>query len=180
MNQYVPLPGRRYIAWCYKAGSAAIRYATQWDRIAAKAPVWEVRDDIREHGGECVLFLRHPLARLRSSWRWWSQQRRFPQPAYGEKPEWERFVDLVLQDRPETRDPHWNPQIPQHTYCGVLVPTAIHRFEEIDRHWSDWCSHPLEARNVTGGGAEEFPTYRLPELESYYAADLDHWYRAGA
>lgn len=174
-NQYIPMPGNRYIAWCYKSGSASIRFATQWDRRKPRAPVWEVFYETRRNGAECVLFLRHPLKRLRSSWTWWGRQRNFPQPAFGPKCPWERFVDLVLEDRPETRDPHWNPQIASHKYEGQTVPTVILPFEDISLYWRDWCKKPLPEHNHTGGGTDPFPDYRLAELEALYAEDLRTW-----
>jgi len=184
-NQYIPIPsfgeraargpGTHYIAWCYKAGSASIRFATQWERRKPKAPAWEVFYDTREGGAECVLFLRHPLRRLRSSWRWWMNQRNFPQPAFGPHCPWERFVDLVLQDRPETRDPHWNPQLASHKFEGHLVPTTVLPFENIQLHWQDWCKKPLPERNHTGGGSEDFPAYRAAEIRDFYAEDLRIW-----
>jgi len=174
-NQYIPMPGGKYIAWCYKSGSASIRFATQWERLKPKAPVWEVYYATRDGDAECVLFLRHPLRRLRSAWRWWGQQRNFPQPCYGPQCPWERFVDNVLKDRPETRDPHWNPQIEAHTFQSAVVPTSILPFEAIHLHWRDWCKKPLPERNATGGGNEPLPDYRLDELEAYYAEDLRVW-----
>lgn len=184
LNHYVPV--RRgtagdlaYIGWCYKSGSGSIRAATVRDRISPRAYIGDVFDDTREGRAEAVLFLRHPLARLRSSWRWWSGRRHFPQPIYGDSPSWERFIDLVLKDLPSTRDPHWVPQMEFHTYRGQVVPTTIHRFENIAEHWADWCSVPLEQRNVSGGGTEEFPNYRRSDLELYYAADLALWEQHG-
>jgi hypothetical protein len=171
------MPGDKYIAWCYKSGSASIRFATQWERLKPKAPIWEVYYRTRQGDASCVLFLRHPLTRLRSSWRWWSQQRNFPQPAYGPHCLWEKFVDLVLKDRPETRDPHWNPQLDAHKFEGEVVPTVILPFEEIDLHWRDWCKKPLPEMNQTGGGKDAFPDYRREELEAYYAEDLAVWNR---
>lgn len=174
MNLYIPMPRQRYIGWVYKGGSASIRFATQWDRCRPKAPQWEVYHAIQE-GATCAFWLRHPLKRMRSAWRWWGQQRNFPQPAYGPGCPWERFVDLVLQDRQETRDPHWNPQVPTHTYQGTFVPTHVYPFEAITATWRDWCSKPLPERNHTGGGGESFPTYRRDEIEAYYAEDLVLW-----
>lgn len=165
----------KYIAWCYKAGSASIRFATQWDRRAPKAPVWEVYHATRDGSGDCVLFLRHPLRRLRSAWTWWGRQRNFPQPAFGPKCPWERFVDLVLENRQETRDPHWNPQLQAHTFDGHLVPTTILPFESIHEHWRDWCKKPLPEHNHTGGGSDPIPDYRLDALEALYAEDLSTW-----
>jgi len=177
MNQYVPLPGR-VIAWNYKAGSGSIRQATQWARTAPRVPQWAVAREVWDEGTPCVLFLRHPLRRLRSNWRWWSSKRRYPQPIYGDKPSWERFVDLVLRDRPETRNPHWNPQCEAHTYCGRFIPTHVYRFEDIQQHWPDWCPNPLQHLNPSGGGAEPLPDYRLDDLRRYYAEDIVRWHDA--
>lgn len=119
-----------------------------------------------------VVFIRHPIERLKSAFSFFCRLlTEGIQHSSGATTEsWEGFVDQVLASQHD--DEHWRPQS---EHIGT-VPNIIHRLEDIDRHWHRYCDVPITRENAS----PRQPTndYRLDEVLVKYDADMQLWARA--
>lgn len=115
-----------------------------------------------------VLFVRHPVDRLVSAWRFFHQKAHFPNRHIASKTGLEKFVDQVLKG---VEDQHWMSQVKLHTHHR-FIPTVVHRFENIHEVWP-------ELPHLNKGPGVPFDLWhRKDEVEEYYRADLELWENA--
>jgi hypothetical protein len=123
----------------------------------------------REDGAQVVLFVREPMARLRSAWQFWVHET--PVKPYVPAT-WEEFVDEVLDGRYE---PHWSPQFEWHTSDdGVFIPNQAMKLEYMPRWFKLVYGIDLEVENRSIR-REIDTTYRAHELLVMYSTDLALW-----
>ena len=127
---------------------------------------------VQQRGLRTRLYLRHPITRFASAYAYFAPNDNFPiQPsraAYclADHPTLEAFTDAVLAGM---SNEHWLPQLAQHT----LAIDEILRFETINR------TFPVTIGHYNKGRIEKPKiTYRLADLEEYYAEDLAAWEQA--
>lgn len=116
---------------------------------------------------DCLWFIRHPIARLHSCYRFIKSPIKPDTPKkdrFTDYPCYESFVDSVLDG--ETNR-HWDQQIPMVTN-PVFLPTEVHRFEDIHRYINIPWLNRSESTEINEG-------YRLPEIEELYAEDFRLW-----
>jgi hypothetical protein len=114
----------KVLAVCPKAGSTSIRKLELKEIMPSEVYARQV---------DCLWFIRHPVARLHSCYRYIKtapgsdtrSKKRLPDFAT-----YEEFIDSVLAG--ETNR-HWDQQIPMVTN-PVFLPTEVHRFEDIHRY----------------------------------------------
>ncbi|MEE4302441.1 MAG: hypothetical protein V2J24_23580 [Pseudomonadales bacterium] len=160
-----------FLAVFPKAGWQSIRDAMKRNRMPEIAP--DVLLTERGLSRPLTCFLRHPLARLTSAWRYFHPHARFGADAAGlEIPRgasYETFVDAVLRG---VKDPHWDPQLPR----LPRRPDIVYRFENIQAHWPRFGLGDLPHLNASADPlVGQDPTYREQELREHYALDLAVW-----
>lgn len=85
--------------------------------------------------------------------------------------DYRRYIDFIIDTG---KDEHWQPQIEQLRYQGKIVPTTLYRFErDLESTWLTHFGGRLPREN--SWGVVPIDSYRLPELESIYAEDLEYW-----
>lgn len=160
---YVPV-GRAIIIATPKCGQTAIRRAVG-NHAQTSTP--ELYD-------QTIAFVRDPLERLESTYHYFAQRGGFPVTRdtrngrnLKRHPEsLEDFINFVLDLG--WRDKHWAPQ----SDLWGLTPTHLHPFEKMPE--------VMKALGVTvqkinsSGVPKEGIQYRVPELEAYYARDLEN------
>jgi hypothetical protein len=84
--------------------------------------------------------------------------------------DYQRFIDFILAGN---YDDHWGCQITQSKHNGNLVPNVAHRFEEINKYWSNYFNTDLPHRNSKP--VIDRDEYRLTELNKRYAESIAFW-----
>lgn len=153
----------KVLAVCPKAGSTSIR----------KLELKEIMpSEVYSRQVDCLWFIRHPVARLHSCYRYikteprsdtptgtgWKRLRQLRLNSY------EDFVDLVLSGQTNR---HWDQQIPMVTN-PVFLPTEVHRFEDIHRYINIPWLNRSESTEID-------ESYRLDEIEKLFEEDLRLW-----
>lgn len=144
----------KVLAVCPKAGSTSIRKLNLKEVVPAEVYAKQL---------ECLWFIRHPVARLHSCYRY-IKQGPDPKSKLKRHDTYQSFVDSVLAG---DRNRHFNQQIPMVT-DPVFLPTEVHRFEDIHRYINIPWLNRSESTEINEG-------YRLPEIEELYAEDLRLW-----
>lgn len=117
--------------------------------------------------------LRHPMARLRSMYRWVKYARLHSNgPLINNTPadNYEQFIDYTFTHYNQ----HWQHQhILLETPEGEFIPTYTHRFEDVDKFWPLYFDNQLPHKNRS----PEYKTsdYREVELLTKYHRDLTLW-----
>jgi hypothetical protein len=155
--------GDRVVTSCPKAGSRAIQRSLGGSEIIVHQAI----------GRRVICFLRHPIERLISAYRWFNYTEGWQRdmPFYGKKCTWEGFVDSVLNG---DRNRHWLPQSELLSHGNHFVPTEVYRFEDINELWPKLIGTPLERINQSNM-APVNDQYRRAELDNLYAEDLGRW-----
>jgi hypothetical protein len=165
-----------------KVGSHSIQKAVMWCQEGIRiSPDEALKRDLR------VLFIRHPITRVRSTFSMFraitkDKQRSTLVPlesvyikGRGVIKDYEAFIDHVLS---EAENPHWNSQIEMVTHNNIFIPNRIHRFEDIEREWPQYgFSGALPWENAWL--REETSDYRLDDLSEKFKADLALWEECG-
>lgn len=164
MNNYFQLSDVLALGVTHKAGYTSIKHAlTRYRRLTP--------EQVRQRGLRTRLYLRNPLTRFASAWAYFTPSNNFPgDPVWRNRqydflrdhPTVEQFTDAVLDG---AEDPHWSPQLAQH-----MPIDEIRRFEDIEK------SFPVALPHHNKGRIEKpVLSYRLSDLEDYYAEDLEAW-----
>lgn len=129
-----------------------------------------------------VAFVREPMERYASSFSFFTHQyNRMGEndTVTGDVPPVEvvnagyhAWVDWTLDEDPMNR--HWIPQVEQLTYEGVLVPTEIHRFEDIHDHWERLFG-PGMLPHINAASRLPTDDYRTDDINNRYEQDLALW-----
>ena len=130
---------------------------------------------VKSRGLRTRIYLRHPITRFASMFAYFAPNDNYPiQPS---RAAWqlekylsiEQFIDAVLDLGIENE--HWLPQLAQHE----LPMDEVFTLERIHETWP--AEFPLGHYNK---GKIDKPdiTYRLSDLETYYAEDLAAWSKA--
>ncbi len=127
--------------------------------------VW--RPEAMKHQFPIRIYIRHPLRRMVSAFRFLSMQPRVLPGACT----FERFVDLILDG---IRNSHWLPQVAWFDEYNV---TEIYQLERITETWPS----EIELGHLNRS-PDSTPTptmgYRMDELNDYYGNDLRVWNHA--
>jgi len=112
---------------------------------------------------DCTLigFVRDPIERLQSAWRYFSPcgQAGIPKGC-----SWPQFVDAVLSG--EMVNHHWM------SMEGWYRTENLYRFEDLRRIWESIKLPPLGHHRVSDHSMPT-PNYRVEELREIYAYDLE-------
>lgn len=151
------------VALIEKAGHTSITQAAKQHRAGLKMSYQEAFDSQIP----VVIFLRHPIERLVSAWRYFHPQM-FPNGTHiPQHRPLSRFIDDVLSGVPNE---HWNPQLARFAGCNI---STVHRFENINEHWPDY--PPLLHLNKSKIRHPGEIEHRRAELDEFYAEDLAAW-----
>ena len=116
-----------------------------------------------------VVFLRHPINRIHSAYRFFKNQHELGCKGTGlgiPTDSYESFVDYALTHD----DPHWASQMEM---VGGMA-TDLYRFEDLGKAWSLHSDVPLNHRN--SAPVYEFDQYyRLADLMNISQQDVDTW-----
>lgn len=153
-----------------KAGWQSIRQSLKQRRF----PDVGADTVLREPDVPLHVFLRHPVARCISAWRYFSPIN-FPQGSHVPKGlPYEAFVNRIL-DLGAT-DPHWAPQL-----ARLPRPAdVVHRFEDIERAWPEIVPPGVKLMHLNESRVD-MPLdrgYRADELEAFFADDMAAWLAA--
>ena len=154
------------LGWTEKAACTSITRSLMAHKRRRYSAEECLRSDIPSY-----LVLRHPIERFQSIFAYfygrWTEQHGIPRDSTLEK-----FTDHVLRG---AEDPHWLPQVQQHSLNGQLVTDYVCRLPDLEKIWPK----NIQLRRENVGRIEKSPiTYRLDEIEEYYRADLDAWANA--
>ena len=132
------------VGWCVRAGSISIRRSLANHAVPIYMPP-----------RKCVLYVRHPVQRLMSSYSLF----RIPKDA----PSWQTFIDYVL----DNDNDYWLPQVQLHEDVDHVQYRRLEGSTLV-------MTHPLEWHNSTHirGGR---PSYRGLDLMKYYIDDTNVW-----
>lgn len=156
----------------YCIGSTEKAACTSITQSLTRCPKFTA-EQVRARGLRTRLYLRHPITRFASCWAYFTPANNFPgdpvlsNRAYTtlrENPSIEQFTDVVLAG---AENEHWLPQLAQHSPIDELF-----RLERIHDTWPK--QFPLRYEN-RGRLQKPEISYRLAELEHYYAEDLKAW-----
>jgi hypothetical protein len=169
-TNYIPLNSGDTVAYSQKVGSKTL--------VKSLAALYRddgcYQDEVAERPGTCYLFVRHPIARLVSCYRFFKENGLLRKAGLTQTASYEEFVDEILDGGRE--DIHWEPQIDYHTTPeGTFVPDVTFRFENIAQIWPYLFDVPLLRYHATEYDPKIDRDYRDLELRTYYAADLELW-----
>jgi hypothetical protein len=154
------------IASLRKNASQAIRHTLFKFLEVREYPIHEVEG----LGKPIYGFIRQPIDRLQSCFRYFSNQGWTVDRTFETYPQ---FVDAVLDG---LKNPHWDSQVEQLTYGGRYLPTVTYRFEDLSRVWIDLGLAPLHVRNASRWC--ETGDYRRQELDNLFSEDLEKYGQA--
>jgi hypothetical protein len=167
--------GDKVLAVCPKAGSQSIRKTLLTDLGVKEMQMHSIRNTPAKQMKAVIWFVRHPIDRARSAWRYFQNTVGWPKETGITSETYEGFVDGILDKTYDNR--HWNPQVPMVTYTRFFLPTEIYRFERINDLWPEVVGKGT-LKHLNQSEPTETTAYRLPELEMRYADDLYRWGRA--
>ena len=151
-----------------KSGSQSMRRVL---RQYKEIPAEEVRGfDTR------VAFIRHPVARLGSAFRFFhwlmidGVKCDKTAPPKSVLNEWPKFVDYAL----ENDNPHWRSQISFISDDSGMVANRLHKFENVGRCWEEYYQGILPWINATS--KVPYADYRVDDINRFYKADLELWH----
>lgn len=119
--------------------------------------------------GHLYWFVRHPVSRLVSAWRYFAAKPAFPRKMGS--PSYEAFVDGVLAK--QYVDFHWTSQAAQ--LCRV--PDTIWRFEDLPDVWPRLTPKKLPHLNESTAPAPD-AEYRRADVEAFFSEDMGAWRNA--
>ena len=119
-----------------------------------------------------VLFLREPIARIGSAYRFFKNQHELGCKHMGNAcptDTYEEFIDHILR----TPNEHWDSQVAQVTdSVGTFMPTDVYRFEDISKVWDMYSPSELNHKNSAPTKYEWDTQYRLDDLENHCHDDI--------
>lgn len=147
-----------------KAGCTSIQQSIKAARMGHPRSL----DQMRTNQEPVRIYLRHPIKRFVSAWRYF-QHSMFPEKLIPRHAPFEKFVECVLDQL--VGNVHWNPQLAMYAGCNI---DEIYQFERIEETWpsdiplkhlnqSPWYVRPPEV------------IHRLADLQEYYREDLETW-----
>ena len=117
--------------------------------------------------GRRVWFIRHPIQRLHSCFRYLHTADATTLRKGGlVKEDYEPFIDRVLTEP----NRHYSPQ------SEMVEATEIYRFEDINEIWPKLVDVPLP--HINQSNYKAVSPYRQDELDNLYKEDLEIWQRA--
>ena len=163
--------GERILAVCPKAGSQSIRKALLTDLGVREIQMHGIKNTPSRQGKGVIWFVRNPLERVRSAWRYFEHTVGWPKETNIKQADYQTFVDLLL-DGASNR--HWDSQTPMVTYTRFFLPTEIYPFEQIGQLWDSvvgkgTLTHQNESAKI------DTDTYREDDLIRHFADDYRHW-----
>jgi hypothetical protein len=157
------------IALTEKGGCTSMRQTLKRQRAG------KLRDlhQVREQQIPIRVYLRHPVKRLISAWRYFYPSQ-FPRqtriPAHAS---FEEFVDRVLGG---VSNEHWDPQLGLYAGCNI---DELYQFERVMETWPP--EFPLEHLNASHFSVRP-PTHipRQAEVNAHFREELDAWHAANS
>jgi len=132
-------------------------------------------NDEIDHVDTRVMFLREPINRIHSAYRFFKNQHELGCKHVGNwcpTGTFEQFIDHVLQQP----NPHWDSQVKQVTdKHGLYVPTITHKFEDIGEMWSHYSDATLNHKNAAPTHYDIDAEYRIEELLAHTEDDMLLW-----
>lgn len=143
-----------------KNGSQSIRHACFKFLEIKELPVHIVAQSKKP----IFTFIRHPIERLQSAFRYFFELGWPVGPGFNEYPV---FVDAVLGG---LKNVHWDSQVEQLIYGGRFLPSEVYKFDVMPAVWSAKGLPTLRKHNPSS--PRQTGDYRREELEAFYDRDL--------
>lgn len=165
---YVQLDGS-IIATTSKAGCTSVKLATPGG-IQMRIPIEEAAK--RRNKVEILLYIRHPLDRLVSAWKYFTGSMLMPctyatvedRVALNSEPSFDRWARIAMR----YNDEHWTSQVDYHTLDGLFVPNRVLPLEKMGGEIHNRTSH--------AGWLTYYTDWLEEELRERYRKDLVLWY----
>lgn len=162
-------PADMIIAFSLKCGSYSVKSYFGKPRTFLK------RSQVASDPRPVVLYMRDPIERFVSGWRYFSWDRQEQHIDRGGHPKMcslERWFKYCTEEFPNNL--HWVPQTVIHTHEGRFLPTEVRPLSSLPTH-----TNKSSALGKYDKYLDEEPHMRAI-LEDWYAGDLEVWHDLGS